>query len=650
MLKLGNPKVKSIWVKRRWLTRDRGEPERLGEGLYWPDVAAVPAGPTPPPDAGLAIPIAQHGNLCMKTILVIEKDRSTQAAIVGALEARGFCVVGTEDSKLALRQARAIRPDLIISEVEAPGLDGYALLQQVRNDPRLVGTPFIFLSHRASRSEIRQGMNLGADDYLAKPLMAEELLATIDACLRKQAQVIAPYEQQMHRNKLALERIAYWDEVTGLPNRRLFSQQVQQVMTQARQHQRSVAVFCLSVDQLHTITVTFGQEMGAALLQAVSQRLRQVEALAIARLGDTEFGLAFADAWQHQQVAHVAQRLLDVVTEPYTLNGHEVRIQLSIGVASYPQHGSNPETLLMQSNTAMRWCQQQAQSGYRFYNPTMTTVEAERHLIATDLGRAIERRELEVYYQPQIDVSTGRMIGVEALLRWCHPQRGMISPSTFIPIAEELGLIVSIGEWVLRTACREFAQFQGHLAHAIKLSVNLSMRQLQQVNFVELVERILQETGMNPTHLQLELTETCLMKQVNTTIYTLQQLKQLGLAIAIDDFGTGYSSLTYLSKLPIDALKIDHTFVSQLTVDKNAAVISNTIIDMAQRLNLDVVAEGVETQGQLMFLHQLGCQSVQGFLYSPPLNLPDVLRYMHQKPARFLLPAVGENWAAWAHG
>jgi diguanylate cyclase len=223
------------------------------------------------------------------------------------------------------------------------------------------------------------------------------------------------------------------------------------------------------------------------------------------------------------------------------------------------------------------------------------------------------------------------MTGVEALIRWRHPQRGMVSPATFIPIAEDLGLIVPIGEWVLRTACREFGHIQQQVGRKLKLSVNLSMRQLQQGNFLDMIEQVLKETPIDPSCLQLELTESCLMKQVNTTIYTLQQLKQMGLAISIDDFGTGYSSLTYLSKLPIDTLKIDHTFVSQLTVDKNAAVISNTIIDMAQRLNLDVIAEGVETHSQLMFLHQLGCQSVQGFLYSPPLTAAETLAFIQDR-------------------
>jgi diguanylate cyclase len=579
-------------------------------------------------------PIDSDPRHTMKPILVLEPDRVSREGIVAMLQQQGFQSAIAPDAAAALRQARAMVPDVMIVAMQLPQDDPSQLLQQIRQDPRLASMAFIWLSHRASRQEIRTSLSLGADDCLAKPLVPRELAQAIATCLDRQTRMLQPYEQQVQRNKLVLERLAYWDEVTGLPNRRLFVQQVDQVMTHARQVQESVAMFALSVDQLHAITVTFGQEMGSALLQAVSQRLKQVDALAIARLGDGEFGLVFADVWQHQQVAHMAQRVMDVVTEPYRLNGHEVRIQVSIGVASYPQHGNTPELLLIQSNMAMRWCQQQGQSGYRFYNPTMTTVEAERHLIATDLGRAIERRELEIHYQPQIDLARGRMVGVEALIRWQHPQRGMISPATFVPIAEELGLIVPIGEWVLRTACAEFQILQKPLRHPLKLSVNLSMRQLQQVN---LVERVLRETQMPPALLQLELTETCLMQQVNTTIYTLQQLKQLGLAIAIDDFGTGYSSLTYLSKLPIDTLKIDHTFVSQLTVDKNAAVISQTIIDMAHRLQLDVVAEGVETQGQLQFLHQLGCDVVQGYLYSRALKTADLARYA-QAPIPSLLP------------
>jgi diguanylate cyclase len=624
MLSSGNPRAKGLGLGDRDRSRSADRSHRYAD---WAGATVECPSLLPVAVTTAAIQTDFENRRSMKTILVLEPDRAAREQILGTLPSPGFQVTIVADVATALRQARSLVPDVVIAAMQLPQGDAGILLQQIRQDPKLASTAFIFLSHRASRQEIRSSLSLGADDCLAKPLVPRELEQAIGSCLDRRTRMLQPYKQQVQRSKLVLERLAYWDEVTGLPNRRLFGQQVQQVMTHARQVQQSVAMFDLNVDQLHAITVTFGQDMGSALLEAVSQRLKQVDALAIARLGDAEFGLVFADVWQHQQVAQMAQRLMDVVTEPYTLNGHEVRIQVSIGVASSPQHGNTPDMLLMQANTAMRWCQQQGQSGYRFYNPTMTTVEAERHLIATDLGRAIERQELEVHYQPQIDTASGRMVGVEALIRWRHPQRGMISPATFVPIAEELGLIVSIGEWVLRTACREFQIIQRQLPDPVKLSVNLSMRQLQQANFLEMVEQILRETAIDPAFLQLELTETCLMQQVNTTIYTLQQLKQMGLAIAIDDFGTGYSSLTYLSKLPIDTLKIDHTFVSQLTVDQNAAVISQTIIDMAHRLGLEVVAEGVETQGQLRFLHQLGCQLVQGFLYSPALKAVDLLRF-----------------------
>ncbi|MFM2430128.1 MAG: hypothetical protein RLZZ511_1341 [Cyanobacteriota bacterium] len=587
---------------------------------------------------------ADHGTptgQAMKTILLLEPDRGARDLVLGVLAAAGWRAVVVADVAAMLRQARELLPEVML--LALPPAELAPVIAQIRQDPRFATVALIGLGPRMSRQDRRSWLSLGLDDCLSKPLIATAVEQAIAGCLQRQARMLQPYTQQVQRGKLVLERLAYWDEVTGLPNRRLFDQQVQQVLTHARQVQQSVAMFALNVDQLHGITVTFGQEMGAAVLQAVGQRLKQVEALAIARLGDTEFGLVFAEVWQHQQVAQLAQRLVDVVTEPYKLNGHEVRIQVSLGVASYPQHGNTGPQLLMQANTAMRWCQQQGQNGYRFYNPTMTTVEAERHLIAIDLGRAIARQELEVHYQPQIDVQTGQMIGMEALVRWRHGQRGMISPATFVPIAEELGLIVSIGEWVLRRACQEFMTMQQQLPHPVKLSVNLSMRQLHQGNFLETVTQILRETAMNPQQLQLELTETSLMQQVNTTIYTLQQLKQMGLGIAIDDFGTGYSSLTYLAKLPIDTLKIDHTFVSQLTLDQNAAVISNMIISMAHQLGLAIVAEGVETQGQLLFLHQLGCRSVQGYLYSPPLKAADVLRFAQTPIPSALILAPQRN-------
>jgi diguanylate cyclase len=408
-----------------------------------------------------------------------------------------------------------------------------------------------------------------------------------------------------------------------------------------------LVLFNLSISRLRTISITFGAATGEALVQAVGQRLKQlVKDGQLARLGEEDFGIFLTGTLQQQQVAQFAQALLDGVTAPYAIEGQEVRIQASIGIASYPQHSDSPTTLLNQANTAMRWCQRRGQSGYRFYSLTMTAIEVERHLIASDLSRAIERSEFQVYYQPQVDLNTGYITGIEALLRWQHPQRGMISPKTFIPIAEDLGLITPLGAWVLYTACAQVKRWHEQYGIPIKLSVNLSMRQFQHGNLVDTVAQVLQDTGLDPRLLILELTESSLMEQVNTTIATLQQLKLLGLEISIDDFGTGYSSLTYLSKLPIDSLKIDQTFVSQLTINDNAAVISNAIIAMAQQLHLNVVAEGVENQRQLDFLHDSGCRSVQGYFYSPPINSVDFQSLLRQNRHRPFEIEMGSRFRA----
>jgi diguanylate cyclase (GGDEF)-like protein len=596
--------------------------------------------------------------LHMKTILVIEHEPSLRKRVTESLQAHGFSAIVATDGLEGLQQARDVSPDLIIADVQLPQLDGYALLKGIRQDSQLAAIPVILLGTKGGYRQTRQAMELGADDFLIKPVIPQDLVNAIAACFRRQATLSQSYVQQVQRSQVVLDRIAHWDEVTSLPNHRLFCQQIQQVMLQARQDQHSVAIFYLSINQLNAITVTFGQELGDGLLRLVSQRLKQVDAMAIARLGEAQFGLVLADSWQHQQVTHIAQRLIELVTEPYTLNDQEIRIQVSLGIASYPQHGSNPAVLLTRAKTALRWCQEEGEGGYRFYTPTMSAIETERHLIATDLSRAIERQELQIYYQPQVDLITGQLIGLEALLRWRHPVRGMISPKTFIPIAEELGLIVPIGEWVLHTACLQFQTWQQEycqLTSPMKLSVNLSILQLQQGQFAKTVESVLQQTGLHPSGLQLELTESCLMKQINTTLVTLQQLKQLGVDLSIDDFGTGYSSLTYLNQLPIDAIKIDHTFVQQLTLSKNAAVISNAIIDMAQGLNLKVVAEGVENQGQLLFLHQIGCRMVQGFVFAPPLAVEEVQRLLShgQRFPQFptaLVPSLGEPWSSRSTG
>jgi diguanylate cyclase len=584
----------------------------------------------------------------MKRILVIEEETQLRSNLISMLALDGFEAVGAENGLAGLAQAEANLPDLILCNTVLSDLDGYALLLRLRHHEQLAVVPFVFVGALSDRAAVRRAMNLGADDYLSLPFTHEEIVASVQACLKKREMNHRSYLCQVQQAKITIDRMSHWDPLTQLPNRRYFLDQIREALAVAKPQQRSLVVLSLNIDDWRAIVMTFGHESGDGLLCAIAERLKCCGAV-VGRLAESEFGLILQGAMQHQQVTYFVQQLQATLMEPYQINGHEVRIRASVGIAAYPQHSSQPEALLMQADTAMRWCQQRSQYQYRFYNPSMSAMEAEQHLLATELNRAIERDQLEVHYQPQVDITTGQVIGLEALLRWHHPQRGLISPKTFIPIAEDSGMIVPIGEWVLRTACRQYQAWKRLTSRPFGLSVNLSMRQLQQENLVEMVESILRETGMDARSLSLELTETSLMKQVSTSVYTLHQLKALGVGLSIDDFGTGYSSLTYLNKLPIDTLKIDHSFVSQLTVNRNAAVISNAIIEMAQRLDLNIVAEGVENRRQLEFLHGCGCYAVQGFFYSPPLKHAQVQalllgkNFLPQTPKSMLVGARGKG-------
>ncbi len=573
----------------------------------------------------------------MATILVIENEEIILDNLLEILQLEGFQAIGANGGVMGVEQAKTYLPDLILCDIGMPELDGYGVLNVLRRDPQTAAIPIIFLTAKGERAEIRQGMNLGADDYLIKPCAIEDLLEAISSRLRKYVGLTQIFAKRQPPLPSLLPGSAYLDPLTHLPNRTLFYQQLQQILArqslvsigQINRGDAAIAVFCLNVNRFRTVNTSFGYHIGDRLLQELSKRL--VKAIGsqatVARLGADEFGIIVTGHPQEQDLVGIAQAILVEVTAPYLLTAHKIQIQVSIGIALQHQHGSSPERLLVQAETARRWCQKQGQSGYMVYSLTMDALEVERRLIEADLSNAIAEQtasglkpsEFQLYYQPQVHLATGRIIGVEALLRWHHPQRGMIPPKIFIPIAEEMGLIVTLGEWVLRAACAQVQSWQTLSLMPLKVAVNLSMRQFQQEKLAQRVGQILAETGLNPKLLVLELTESILMEDVGATVAVLRELKQLGVEISLDDFGTGYSSLNYLSDLPIDALKIDQTFVRQGAINSGAAAISTAIIMMAQSLQLNVIAEGVETQKQVTFLQEIGCQIMQGFLYSPPI-------------------------------
>ncbi|MGJ3245635.1 MAG: EAL domain-containing response regulator [Elainellaceae cyanobacterium] len=562
----------------------------------------------------------------MKTILVIEDDPSIRNNILKILQFKGFQTIGAENGEDGVKLAKAYLPDLILCDIMMPGIDGYGVLNALQSDSETGIPSFIFLSAKSDKSDIRQGMNLGADDYLTKPFTSTDLLDAISARLQKQDMVLQPYRDEMKRVAGNLSKVAYSDPLTDLPNRILLRHRLQEVLSQARHERSIVVVICLNLTSFQLINTTYGYTSGDALLQSVAKRLVECTTPrdVVGRLGNDEFGIVLSGLVLEEDSPDRVQTLLSAVTAPHTLDNQAVSLRATLGAALYPQHGNSPDQLLSYAETAQRWCRKQGSGSIQFYDPEMGQTDSERQVIKADLSHALERSELRMFYQPQVNLITGRMIGVEALLRWTHPNRGTIDPEIFIPIAEETELIVPIGEWVLRNACIQGREWHASHSTRLRIAVNVSGTQLRDQTFVQTVANILEETQLDPQLLTLELTETSLIKDVDATISILHKLKTMGIEIAIDDFGTGYSSLSYLHQFPIDCLKIDRTFIKQVSENTQYAEISKAIIAVAQSLKLKVIAEGVENHGQIDFLRKNGCLAIQGYIYSHPLPAPDI--------------------------
>lgn len=437
-----------------------------------------------------------------------------------------------------------------------------------------------------------------------------------------------------------VHNLAYYDALTGLPNRQLFLEQLHRAIESARERDLKVAALYVDLDNFKRINDTLGHNFGDAVLKTIANRLDHCvrsddcviradpgdEGMQLARLGGDEFVAIVQNLRSEDEAVAVAERLRKELTKPVEHQGHEFVVTSSIGVSIYPDDGDDIDTLLKNADVAMYQAKGAGRNSVRFYSGTMSLRSLERLDLEVALRRALERDELEVYYQPKILVATERVCGVEALVRWNHPERGLVLPGAFIPLAEECGLITAIGEWVLKRACRQARVWQDRFGRDIEMAVNLSSQQFLQSRVDEVVLQALFEASLKPRLLQLELTESILMQDMQQTVPLLKKLKDAGVGLAMDDFGTGYSSLSYLKRLPIDVVKIDRSFVADLEVDRDDAVICATIIAMAHTLGLQVVAEGVETLGQFEYLRQHGCDQVQGFLISKPLPAGELER------------------------
>ena len=566
----------------------------------------------------------------MTTILVIDDDPTVRSLILKLLKAEGFDGVGAEDGRAGVQLAQVHEPDLIICDIMMPECNGHEVLQQLRQDPVTATIPFIFLSARADRTDLRQGMELGADDYLVKPFKRAELVGAISARLAKQSAITQPYIDEMKRAAQSLSQLAYRDPLTNLPNRIRLHHQLQEYLRRAQREHYQVAVLCINLDRFKVINQNWGYANGDRVLKIAADRLQQSfgsEHL-VSRFNGDEFCVVLDRIQSQEAVELSAQTLLQRLTAPYELDVQSLQLHVSIGIALYPECGGTTDILLNRADTALRYAKAQGRNHYQIYRLEMDVQLAERQLIEARLSSVLIHQELGVHYQPQVNLITGRIIGAEALVRWEQGEMQGLSPAKFIPIAEETGVIVEIGQWVLQTACLQAKHWQQVTRLPLRVSVNLSARQFSQQDLTACIARTLQETGLDPNLLVLELTETSVMENVEVTVAALQGIRGMGVRISIDDFGTGYSSLSYLKRLPIDTLKIDQSFIQDITTNRNDAAIAKAIIAMAQSLQLKVIAEGVETQEQADFLRQNGCYAMQGFLFGPALNSHDFLQLL----------------------
>ena len=420
------------------------------------------------------------------------------------------------------------------------------------------------------------------------------------------------------------------DALTDLPNRMLLMDRLEQALSRAPWNRKSVAVLFLDLDRFKIVNDTLGHDIGDELLCQVAERMKDCvrNGDTISRLGGDEFVIVLTDLAAAEDANHVAEKVIDAFSRSFNLNDKEFYITTSIGVSMFPDHGEDPSTLMKNADIAMYQAKSSGRNNFLIYDEKMNSAGDQRLSLETDLRQALEKGELELYYQPQVNLETGEINSAEALLRWNHSSQGLISPMNFIPIAEETGLIIPIGQWVMEEACRQAKTWQSEGRKPIRIAVNIAHRQFVSGSLMLDVKRALNKSGLDPCYLELELTEGILAEDSHNAIATLDELKKMGIKLSIDDFGTGYSSFAYLKRFPLNALKVDRCFVKDITQDKDDAAICSAIIAMAHNLNLSVVAEGVEDEEQLAFLKKHDCDYVQGFYYSRPITAEDFFRLL----------------------
>jgi diguanylate cyclase (GGDEF)-like protein len=554
----------------------------------------------------------------VKTVLLVE-DNPGDARLLGKI----FNEEGSHSTKLTRVDCMSAAEthlaehavDIILLDLGLPDAQGLEAIQ--RAHAAAPGVPLVVLTGLDDELLAVQALQQGAQDYLIKgQIETRGLLRALRYAIERktmESAALAMARQMAHS--------AEHDFLTGLPNRMLLNDRVGQAIALATRHTKKVAVLFLDLDGFKHINDSLGHPIGDKLLQSVAKRL--VDCIrgsdSVSRQGGDEFVLLLLELERAEDAAVTARRMLEAVAQPHTIDQHDLHVTASIGLSIYPDDGLDAETLIKNADTAMYQAKENGRRSFQFFKPAMNVRAVERQFIEEGLRRALERQEFALHYQPTVNLMTGAITGAEALIRWTHPTRGSIAPAQFIPVAEDCGLILPIGAWVLREACAQAQAWMDAGLPITSMAVNVSAMEFRDKNFLDGLFAILSETGLDPRSLELELTESVLMKHAEFTASVLQILRKRGVQVAVDDFGTGYSSLSYLQKFPVDALKIDQSFVRQISTAGDDTTIVKAVIGMARSLKLRVIAEGVETLDEVAFLRAYRCEEAQGYYFSRPV-------------------------------
>jgi diguanylate cyclase len=558
------------------------------------------------------------------TILIIDDDGQTRDLLMSVLVDDYDCHA-VDSAEEALKKLGAKTFDLILSDIDMGGMSGLELVPQVHSIS--ADTVVVMISGDNEIETAIQAMRAGAFDYIAKPLVVQHVEAAVERALNHSSLLKEKrrYKEQLEillqQRTAEVDRLAYYDTITQLPNRALFEDRLAQAVAVAKSESQRFGVLFISFDQFKKVNDTLGHEAGDYLLCEFAKRLKSCvgETDTVARFGTDEFAVLQTPIEDANEIVETIGSLSKVLKFAFEARDQELFATASVGVSLFPHDAEDAQSLMKNAGAALYKAKRSGGANYQFYTADMHSLAARRLALETKLRRAIQNEEFLIFYQPRISVDSLAVTGVEALVRWQDPQLGLVAPAEFIPLAEDTGLIVPIGEWVLRNACVQARRWQVAGFAPMQMAVNISARQFQEQDLSETVVRILNQTKIAPQYLELEVTESSIVQNPEFAASVLTKLKGMGVKISIDDFGTGYSSLASLKRLPIDALKIDQSFVRDATTEPDDASLVMAIITLAHNLRLKVIAEGVETEEQLRFLHLLRCDEIQGNLFSKPI-------------------------------